>query len=167
MANEGASAAKRRKNQQPDAKGSGKIPSPVIQTADVKTISDQFSDVKKRMAAPYADCYEYKRIAGHLSGLSGPVGNRITNDPHDATIRSSDGNVNKFSAEAQRAQMYAGEKKESIADISDAAKASEKTSETSAGTAPNTNISITNKNVNRPRPRATAKRGKKSPPCFL
>ena len=68
------------------------------------------------------------------------------------SISKSYQNVNKFSAEAQGAQMYAGEKKESIADISDAAKASEKTSETSAGTAPNTNISITNKNVNRPRP---------------
>ena len=44
--------------------------------------------------------------------------------------------------------MYAGKKKESIADISDATKASEKTSETSAGTAPNTNISNTSKNVN-------------------
>lgn len=119
------------------------------------------------MAAPYADCYKYKRIAGRLSGLSGPVGNRITNDSHAVTIRSSDGNVNKFSVAAQGAQMYADEKKESIADISDAAKASEKTSETSAGTAPNTNIPTTNKNVNRPRPRATAKRGKKSPPCFF
>ena len=44
--------------------------------------------------------------------------------------------------------MYAGKKKESIADISDATKASEKTSETSAGTAPNTNIPNTSKNVN-------------------
>ncbi len=44
--------------------------------------------------------------------------------------------------------MYAGKKKESIADISDATKASEKTSETSAGTAPNTNIPTTGKNVN-------------------
>lgn len=63
------------------------------------------------MVAPYADCYKYKRIAGRLSGMSGPVGNRITNDPHDATIRSSDGNVNKFSVAAQGAQMYAAEKK--------------------------------------------------------
>ena len=155
------------KYQQTGAKGSGRIPSLVTQPADVKTISDLFSYVEQRMAAPYADCYKYKRIAGRLSGLSGPVGNRITNDSHDAAIRSSDGNVNKFSVAAQRAQMYAGEKKESIADISDATKASEKTSETSAGTAPNTNISITNKNINRPRPWATAKRGKKSPPCFL
>ena len=154
------------KYQQSDAKGSGKIPSPVIQTADVKTISDLFSYVEQRMAAPYADCYKYKRIAGRLSGLSGPVGNRITNDSHDAAIRSSDGNVNEFSVAAQRAQMYAGEKKESIARMANA-NALTGTPETTAGTAPNTNISITNKNVNRPRPWATAKRGKKSPPCFL
>ena len=102
------------KYQQTGAKGSGRIPSLVTQPADVKTISDQFSDVKKRMAAPYADCYKYKRIAGRLSGLSGPVGNRITNDSHDATIRSSDGNVNKFSAEAQRAQMSAASRMESM-----------------------------------------------------
>ena len=50
--------------------------------------------------------------------------------------------------------MYAGKKKESIADISDATKASEKTSETSAGTAPNTNIPNTSKNVNEIFPRA-------------
>ena len=154
------------KYQQTGAKGSGRIPSPVIQTADVKTISDLFSYVEQRMAAPYADCYKYKRIADRLSGLSGPVGNRITNDSHDAAIRSSDGNVNKFSVAAQRAQMYAGEKKESIARMANA-NALTRTPETTAGTAPNTNISITNKNVNRPRPWATAKRGKKSPPCFL
>ena len=42
-----------------------------------------------------------KRIAGRLSGLSGPVGNRITNDSHDVTIHSSSENVNKkFSMEA-------------------------------------------------------------------
>ena len=99
------------------------------------------------MAASGADCYKYKRIAVRLSGLSGPVGNRITNDSHNATIRSSDGNVNKFSADAQRAQMYADKKKESIADISDATQASEKTSETSAGTAPDTNISTSSGNV--------------------
>ena len=55
--------------------------------------------------------------------------------------------------------MYAGEKKESIARMTNA-NALTKTPETTAGTAPNTNISITNKNVNRPRPWATAKRGK-------
>ena len=154
------------KYQQTGAKGSGRILGPVIQTADVKTISDLFSYVKQRMAVPYADCYKYKRIAGRLSGLSGPVGNRNTNDSHDATIRSSDGNVNKFSVAAQRAQMYAGEKKESIARMANA-NALTGTPETTAGTAPNTNISITNKNVNRPRPWATAKRSKKSPPCFL
>ena len=92
------------KYQQTDAKGSGRIPSLVTQPADVKTISDLFSYVEQRMAAPYADCYKYKRIAGRrLSGLSGPVGSRITNDSHDAAIRSSDGNVNKFSVAAQRA----------------------------------------------------------------
>lgn len=155
-----------KKYQQTGAKGSGRIPSLVTQPADVKTISDLFSYVKQRMATPYADCYKYKRIAGRLSGLSGPVGNRITNDSHNATIRSSDGNVNKFSVAAQRAQMYAGEKKESIARMANA-NALTGTPETTAGTAPNTNISITNKNVNRPRPWATAKRGKKSPPCFL
>ncbi len=42
-----------------------------------------------------------KRIAGRLSGLSGPVGNRITNDSHNVTIHSSSENVNKkFSMEA-------------------------------------------------------------------
>mgnify|MGYP004642762607 FL=1 len=139
------------KYQQTGAKGSGRIPSLVTQPADINTISYLFSYVKKKMADPYADCYKYKRIAGRLSGLSGPVGNRITNDSHDATIRSSDGNVNKFSVAAQRAQMYAGEKKESIARMANA-NALTKTPETTAGTAPNTNISITNKNVNRPRP---------------
>lgn len=154
------------KYQQTGAKGSGRIPSLVTQPADVKTISDLFSYVKQRMAAPYADGYKYKRIAGRLSGLSGPVGNRITNDSQDAAIRSSDGNVNKFYVAAQRAQMYAGEKKESIARMANA-NALTGTPETTAGTAPNTNISITNKNVNRPRLWATAKRSKKSPPCFL
>lgn len=154
------------KYQQTGAKGSGRIPSLVTQPADVKTISDLFSYVKQRMAAPYADCYKYKRIAGRLSGLSGPVGNRITNDSHDANICSSDGNVNKFSVAAQRAQMYAGKKKESIARMANA-NALTKTPEATAGTAPNTNISITNKNVNRPRPWATANQRKKSPPCFL
>ena len=62
--------------------------------------------------------------------------------------------------------MYAGEKKESIARMANA-NALTKTPETTTGTAPNTNISITNKKVNRPRPRATAKRSKKSPPCFF
>lgn len=40
-----------------------------------------------------------KRIAGRLSGLSGPVGNRITNDSHESTIRSSSENVNRYSVD--------------------------------------------------------------------
>lgn len=44
-----------------------------------------------------------KRIAGRLSGLSGPVGNRITNDSHNVTIRNTSENVNKqFSREPER-----------------------------------------------------------------
>ena len=51
-----------------------------------------------------------KRIAGRLRGLSGPVGNRITNDSHKSTIRNSGENVKKYSLEPVEAvQPTSGE----------------------------------------------------------
>ncbi len=43
-----------------------------------------------------------KRIAGRISGLSGPVGNRITNDSYNATILSSEENVNRQYSVSER-----------------------------------------------------------------
>lgn len=160
------------KYQQTGAKGSGRIPSLVTQPADVKTISDLFSYVKQKdrhfNPKPSSKVVNPDGTPMVVYHGTGSDFNTFDKSRQGENYVQGEGGF-FFTSSRRSAENYAklaGEKKESIARMANA-NALTGTPETTAGTAPNTNISITNKNVNRPRLWATAKRSKKSPPCFL